>query len=74
MASVKLTNNSPMKLSSVSTSNSFNTQIKSGNPVIRIKNQLPFRIKITNTVIESYSPQNPASLGAFIVGYNNYIL
>lgn len=41
-----------------------------------INQVLPFRIRFTNTVLEStgYGPGNPAPIGIAIIGYNNYIL
>ena len=43
-------------------------------PVISFQETLPFRIKITNIGIDSYTPNNPAPIGIAIIGYNNYIL
>lgn len=40
----------------------------------RAESVLPFRIKITNVMVEGYGPDNPAPIGIAIIGVNNYIL
>lgn len=39
-----------------------------------VKSVLPFRVKITNIMVEGYGPNNPAPIGIAIIGVNNYIL
>jgi hypothetical protein len=41
---------------------------------IRIKQDLPFRIKFMNIGISSYGPSNVPPIGIAIIGFNNYIL
>ena len=36
--------------------------------------ELPFRIRITNITVPSYSPFNVPPIGIAIIGFNNYIL
>ena len=35
---------------------------------------LPFKIRITNITVPSYTPQNVPPIGLAIIGINNYIL
>lgn len=41
---------------------------------IRIKEELPFRIKFTNIGIPSYGPSSIPPIGIAVIGFNNYIL
>ena len=41
---------------------------------IRVKEELPFRIKFTNIGIPSYGPTNVPPIGIAVIGFNNYIL
>jgi hypothetical protein len=36
--------------------------------------KVPFKIKVTNIMVPSYSPQNVPPIGIAIIGINNYIL
>ena len=36
--------------------------------------ELPFKIRITNITVPSYTPQNVSPIGLAIIGINNYIL
>ena len=40
----------------------------------RVESVLPFRVKITNIMVEGYGPNNPPPIGIAIIGINNYIL
>jgi len=50
------------------------TEIKARPTGFAISEVLPFRIKITNIGIGSYSPTNVPPIGIAIIGINNYIL
>ena len=50
------------------------TEIESKSPSLAISEVLPFRIRITNIGIGSYSPTNVPPIGIAIIGVNNYIL
>ncbi len=41
---------------------------------LAISEVLPFRIRITNIGVGSYSPNSPAPIGIAVIGINNYIL
>jgi hypothetical protein len=36
--------------------------------------KVPFKIKVTNIMVPSYTPQNVPPIGLAIIGINNYIL
>lgn len=40
----------------------------------RPESVLPFRVKITNIMVEGYGPNNPPPIGIAVIGINNYIL
>lgn len=41
---------------------------------IKVKEELPFRIRFTSIGIPGYGPGNVPPIGIAVVGYNNYIL
>lgn len=41
---------------------------------VKVKEDLPFRVKFTNIGIPSYGAFNVPPIGIAIVGFNNYIL
>lgn len=41
---------------------------------VKVKEELPFRIRFTNIGIPSYGPGNVPPIGIAIIGFNNYIL
>ena len=41
---------------------------------IKVKEDLPFRVKFINVGIESYNEFNIAPIGIAVIGFNNYVL
>ena len=42
--------------------------------LVKINADLPFRVKLTNIMVPSYSSNNIPAIGIAIIGVNNYIL
>ena len=41
---------------------------------VKVKDELPFRVRFTNIGITSYGENNVPPIGIAIIGFNNYIL
>jgi hypothetical protein len=41
---------------------------------VKVKDELPFRVRFTNIGVNSYGENNVPPIGIAIVGFNNYIL
>ncbi len=42
--------------------------------VSKVIYRVPFKIKVTNITVPSYTPLNPPPIGLALIGINNYIL
>ena len=69
----KIIDKSP-KTRSIKTKTYPISNILSPNPVIKIKDTLPFRIRLTNIGVSGYGANNIPGIGIQIIGYSNYIL
>lgn len=41
---------------------------------VLINEHLPFKLRISNVVLDGYTRKNPAGIGVAIIGHSNYIL
>jgi hypothetical protein len=41
---------------------------------VKVKDELPFRVRFTNIGITSYGENNVPPIGIAVIGFNNYIL
>ena len=41
---------------------------------VLVNEQLPFKLRISNVVLDGYTRKNPAGIGVAIIGHSNYIL
>lgn len=74
MAYVKIIDRDPFK-SKVKTVNYPIAKINYAPPFgVKIKHDLPFKVKFTNVTIPGYGPFNVPPIGIAIIGFNNYIL
>jgi hypothetical protein len=62
------------KLKSITASNSLISKILFKSGTVKVTQTLPFRVKITNIGVPSYSATNAPPVGIAIIGFNNYIL
>lgn len=62
------------KLKSIAASNSLISKILFKSGTVKVTQTLPFRVKITNIGVPSYSATNAPPVGIAIIGFNNYIL
>jgi hypothetical protein len=76
MASVQINKKQTSATAKLATAFAYGILNVSGNGQrsISIDEVLPFRIRVTNIGIPSYSANSPAPIGIAIVGFNNYIL
>lgn len=49
-------------------------KIKRSKPIIKIEQNLPFRIKFISVQVPGYGSSNIPPIGIAIIGLNNYIL
>lgn len=73
MAKAIILEDSNKKVRSIKTSNFFKSKIVFKSKNVKINEVLPFRVKITNIGVPSYS-SNAAPIGIAVIGYSNYIL
>lgn len=74
MATALILDKIKTRVKSIKTSDFFISRIIAQQGTVKIKQTLPFRIKITNIGVPSYSPSNVPPIGIAVIGYNNYIL
>lgn len=48
--------------------------ISQPKPVVKIKYEMPFRVRFTNITIPGYSSTNVPPIGIQIIGFSNWIL
>lgn len=41
---------------------------------VLVNEHLPFKLRISNVVLDGYTRKNPAGIGVAIIGHSNYIL
>ena len=74
MAKATILDKPKRKLKSIKASNSLISRILFKGGTVKVKEVLPFRVKITNIGVSSYSPNNAPPVGIAVIGFNNYIL
>jgi len=74
MAKVKLTDIDYLKAKSVKQIDTFKVKVSQDLPKAKVKNILPFRIRLENINLATYNANNPPPVGIQIIGFNNYIL
>jgi len=74
MATALILDKIKTRVKNIKTSDSFISRIIPQAGTVKIKQTLPFRIKITNIGVPSYSASNVPPIGIAVIGYNNYIL
>lgn len=62
------------RLRSVKNKEYYRARVSQAKPVVKVIEQLEFRVKYTNIGIEAYGPNNPGGIGIAVIGFNNYIL
>ena len=74
MAKAVILDKAQRKLKSLKASNFLISKILFKSGTVKIKETLPFRVKITNIGVPSYSATNAPPVGIAVIGFNNYIL
>ena len=75
MASVKFIDRPDFRTTRFKEKYFYNSRVVYIQPFgVKVKEELPFRVKFTNITVPSYGKNRPAGIGIAVIGFNNYIL